>query len=144
MQLSEDLPPSRTIFVIISSDQDFRNEFQVAKGRGFTVVVLHNATSTRWTKTLEMYATGYHWSLVVGETVTETEVLKLPSLVSGSASASKKKMNVNPTTTPTLPAINVPTTASSEEPSTANVSIADPILLPTVWVEGKKAISITH
>ena len=62
------LPPAATTIVLISSDQDFRNDVQLAVQRGFDVTVLHNAPkNTRHAQTLAMYATRvFHWVDDVG------------------------------------------------------------------------------
>lgn len=52
LQYVNELPCDRTSLIIISSDQDFRNEFQLAIGRGFDVTVLHNARTPRWTQVM--------------------------------------------------------------------------------------------
>jgi len=62
------LPPAATTIVLISSDQDFRNDVQLAVQRGFDVTVLHNAPkASRHAQTLAMYATRvFHWVDDVG------------------------------------------------------------------------------
>lgn len=47
-QYLEELPVALLSLVVISSDQDFRTEYQLARGRGFDVIVIHNAESRRW------------------------------------------------------------------------------------------------
>ena len=64
----EVLPPAATSIVLISSDQDFRNDVQLAVQRGFEVTVLHNAPKdSRHAATLAMHATRvFHWVDDVG------------------------------------------------------------------------------
>ena len=50
------LTPADTAFVVISSDQDFRTQYQMMNNAGFRVLVLHNATTPKWTEALTLYA----------------------------------------------------------------------------------------
>jgi len=54
------LTPADTAFVVISSDQDFRTQYQMMNNAGFRVLVLHNATTPKWTEALTLYASEAH------------------------------------------------------------------------------------
>ena len=58
------LPPFETVFVIISSDQDFRHYYQLLSCAGYEVIVIHNAAhDSSNVKTLAMHASKVHtWS----------------------------------------------------------------------------------
>lgn len=60
------LNPACTTFVIISSDQDFRQHVQLLTNAGYKVIVIHEAKNDNWKNALEMHATaGYDWSAVM-------------------------------------------------------------------------------
>jgi len=49
------LPAKATTFVVISSDQDFRHQYQILRNAGYHVVVMHTAdSSSKWCSTLEL------------------------------------------------------------------------------------------
>lgn len=64
------LKPDETCFVIITSDQDFRHHFQQLHGKGYSVLVVHNAREiSRWSAAMEMFCTAcYHWNEVLSST----------------------------------------------------------------------------
>jgi len=49
------LPPATTTFVVVSSDQDFRTQYQELLREGYRVLVMHNATNAKWTETLALH-----------------------------------------------------------------------------------------
>eukprot|EP01032_Pedospumella_encystans_P008227 gene8227-9790_t len=60
------LNPALTTFVIISSDQDFRQHMQLMSNAGYKVVIVHDAKHESWRNTLEMHASlSFEWSQVV-------------------------------------------------------------------------------
>lgn len=60
------LLPELTTFVVISSDQDFRQHLQLLHNAGYATVVVHQARNEDWRQTLEMQAgTGVQWSEVL-------------------------------------------------------------------------------
>ena len=63
------LDPHHTTFVIISSDQDFRHFYQLLKGEGYGVIVIHEAIEGNWVKVLEMHADcAYRWRDIMSDT----------------------------------------------------------------------------
>lgn len=51
-----------TVFVVISSDQDFRHHTTLLQSAGYRVIIIHNASQGIWAKTLEMHSTEtYRW-----------------------------------------------------------------------------------
>lgn len=53
---------SNTTFVIISSDRDFRHHMQLLLNGGYSVIIIHNALNSKWSQSLEMYATAaFRW-----------------------------------------------------------------------------------
>jgi len=72
------LKPSQTTFIIISSDQDFRHQVQVAVNAGYKVIIIHDAEGRKHTQTLELHATeSYQWRDIVGRLPIQ-EVTKKP------------------------------------------------------------------
>jgi len=60
------LNPALTTFVIISSDQDFRQHMQLMANAGYKVVIIHDAKHESWRNTLEMHASmSFEWGQVV-------------------------------------------------------------------------------
>jgi hypothetical protein len=60
------LLPELTTFVVISSDQDFRQHLQLLSNAGYTTMLIHEARNENWRRTLEMQAgTGVQWSEVL-------------------------------------------------------------------------------
>lgn len=60
------LNPALTTFVIISSDQDFRQHIQLLANAGYKVVIIHDARHESWRNTLEMHASlSFEWGQVV-------------------------------------------------------------------------------
>ena len=63
------LDPRHTTFVIISSDQDFRHFYQLLKGEGYGVIVIHEAIEGNWVEVLEMHADfAYRWRDIMSDT----------------------------------------------------------------------------
>jgi cold shock CspA family protein len=72
------LPPASSSFVLLSSDQDFRQHVQLLSNAGYRVAVVHTARHEKWKQALEMHATeAYAWHEVLGMqmpvTTTSTE-----------------------------------------------------------------------
>lgn len=44
------LPPVSCVFVIISSDQDFRHHYQLLTSAGYRVLVIHSANTRKWSE----------------------------------------------------------------------------------------------
>ena len=66
MQDMRILAPHQTTFIIISSDQDFRNHMQLLINQGFKVIIMHNAPPGKWRETLEMQASeSYVWNSII-------------------------------------------------------------------------------
>eukprot|EP01032_Pedospumella_encystans_P008315 gene8315-9887_t len=60
------LNPALTTFVIISSDQDFRQHMQLMSNAGYKVVIVHDAKHESWRNTLEMHASlSFEWGQAV-------------------------------------------------------------------------------
>lgn len=65
------LNPSQTTFIIISSDQDFRQHIQLLSNASFEVIVIHNAMTEQWRAAIEMYASqAYLWNDIMNLTAT--------------------------------------------------------------------------
>jgi hypothetical protein len=63
---SQVLPPAQTVFVIISSDQDYRHHFQLLQNSGYAVIVIHDAKTDRWGNVMELQATeAYRWGDII-------------------------------------------------------------------------------
>jgi hypothetical protein len=109
----EELPCRRTTLIVISSDQDFRNEFQLAKTKGFDCIVMHDAKSPRWIQTLELYAKGYRWNDIMGVGA-ETSTMALPAIPQKQAKRkSKSSQEIMPQKLPTI-ARNPPSSHAAE------------------------------
>lgn len=66
LDFSQVLPPSQTVFVIISSDQDYRHHFQLLRNSGYVVVVIHDAKTDGWVNVMELHATeAYRWGDII-------------------------------------------------------------------------------
>ena len=62
------LSPQHTIFIILSSDMDFRNHMQLLQNAGFHVVLIHQARNDKWKTTLEMHSSeSFEWKCVMSE-----------------------------------------------------------------------------
>jgi cold shock CspA family protein len=60
------LIPELTTFVIISSDQDFRQHIQLLSNAGYRTIVVHEARHESWRSALEMHASSsVEWSTVL-------------------------------------------------------------------------------
>jgi hypothetical protein len=60
------LIPEMTTFVIISSDQDFRQHIQLLSNAGYRTVVVHEARHESWRSALEMHAnSSVEWSTIL-------------------------------------------------------------------------------
>jgi cold shock CspA family protein len=60
------LIPEFTTFVIISSDQDFRQHIQLLSNAGYRTIVVHEARHESWRSALEMHASSsVEWSTVL-------------------------------------------------------------------------------
>lgn len=70
MRISQEMQvliPSMSVFVIISSDQDFRSQMQLLQSSGFRVVVIHQCKTEDWKAAMEMYCSdAFDWSAVIG------------------------------------------------------------------------------
>jgi cold shock CspA family protein len=59
------LKPEISTFVLISSDQDFRQHIQLLTNAGYRTIVVHEARNENWRRMLEMHASmGVQWSTV--------------------------------------------------------------------------------
>jgi len=64
------LPPSSSVFIIISSDADFRTHLQQLSNGGFKAIVIHSApeSDSAWTESLRLHASGsFRWLEILAE-----------------------------------------------------------------------------
>jgi len=78
------LPPDRSHFVIISSDNDFTACYQQLKNNGFKVSVIHNARDARSAGILGMHCINcWSWTEVLSATGTKASIVVHPIVISG-------------------------------------------------------------
>lgn len=71
---------ARTTFILISSDQDYRNILDLLVQRGYETIVIHAATGDSWTSTLELCSTStYHWKDIINDSEELSEDDSTPS-----------------------------------------------------------------
>lgn len=94
------LIPELTTFVIVSSDQDFRQHVQLLSNAAYTTIVVHEAKHESWRSALEMHASkGVDWTDVMKflppQTPSAAQCSDHRSSSTGSSSSSKERAEVS-------------------------------------------------
>lgn len=100
------LNPALTTFVIISSDQDFRQHMQLMSNAGYKVVIIHDARHESWRNTLEMHASmSFEWG----------QVITVPLEDSSTESPEQDSRDPSPVPSTTNTATPIPSTSNSHD-----------------------------
>lgn len=126
------LSPSCASFVVITSDQDYRHHFQSLRNSGYSIIVIHNASSSNWINVMELHSTeAYHWNDIMTSpstsSSTSTSTTELKQQPKKKHSKPKRKQQSNEE--------NVPTESNTTNPET-EITNESAVETPTDWLQG--------